>query len=166
MATPDPETGESLVDKVWFRENLFSGPYLDLAPDILYAPTDERAVIFGDFEFSSNRVVEPTSPAISGQHRMDGILALWGPEVPAGTVLERAGIMDVAPTALHLMGMPVPEDMDGRVIIQALKPDFLERRPVQSIGGDEQAPTDAAPGYTEEQEGEIIDRLKGLGYIS
>jgi len=165
-ATTDPETGRPLVDKVWLREDLFSGPFTPEAPDLYYAPADERCAVFGDFEFSSNRVLERTSPAISGQHRMDGILAIVGPEVRSGARLDGVRIEDVAPTALHLMGMPVPEEMDGQVLTEALRPEFVDRRAIRRTREPERERSETDPGYSDQQEGEIIDRLKGLGYIS
>lgn len=164
-STRDPETGAPLVDRVWFREDLFSGPFTAEAPDLYFAPADARCAVFGDFEFSSNRVLEITSPAISAQHRMDGVLGLWGPEVQSRG-LKRVQITDVAPTALHLMGMPVPDGMDGRVLEESLRPEFLARRQVRTAKEGERERSDAGPAYSEQQEGEIIDRLKGLGYIS
>jgi len=163
---PDPATGAPLVSKVWFREELFSGPFASESPDLYFSPSDESCAVFGDFEFSSNRVLEPTSPAISGQHRMDGVLGVWGPHIRRGEILEGVRIVDVAPTALHLMGMAVPEGMDGRVLNEALTPEFLGKREVRTVREDASDSSAGGPRYSDREEGEIIDRLKGLGYIS
>ncbi|MCK4546049.1 MAG: alkaline phosphatase family protein [Candidatus Eisenbacteria sp.] len=165
-SSTDPESNGPLVDKVWFREDLFAGPFTAEAPDLYYAPADERCAVFGDFEFSSNRVLEPTSPAISCQHRMEGVLAVRGPGVEAGKRLDGVHITDVAPTVLHLMGMPVPSDMDGNVLTVALGSEFLRQRPVRTTRGGGTNATGGDRSYDDQQEGEIIDRLKGLGYIS
>jgi predicted AlkP superfamily phosphohydrolase/phosphomutase len=162
----DPETGRPLIDRVWFREELFQGPFTSEAPDLYFAPSDPRCAVFGDFEFSSNRVLEPTSPAISGQHRMDGVLALRGPGIRSALSLEKIHISDIAPTALHLMGLAVPDDLDGRVLTGALDAEFLERRPVRMTHGSQRDTSSGDRSYDDRQEGEIIDRLKGLGYIS
>ena len=57
----------------------------------------------------------------SGCHERDGILAVSGPGIQAGSA---AGpkIEDIAPTVLHLMNLPVPQDMDGRVLEELLDP--------------------------------------------
>ena len=166
QATPDPETGGALIDKVWKREDLFSGPFAAEAPDLYFAPTDPRVAVFGDFEFSSNRMLEPVSPAISAQHRMDGVLAVHGPGIRSGERLEDVRIEDVAPTVYHLLGMDVPDDLDGRVLESALTPEFLRTRAVRTVSVEEGHTGERAAGYSRDQEGEIIDRLKGLGYIS
>jgi predicted AlkP superfamily phosphohydrolase/phosphomutase len=53
---------------------------------------------------------------VSGTHRDDGILIAAGPGVRAGVELQPAGLLDVAPTLLALLGVPVPEDFEGRAI--------------------------------------------------
>ena len=82
-----------------------------------------------------------------------------GPGVKKNRQLD-ANIMDLAPTILHLFGLPIPEDMDGRVLEDALtierkvrytSPYSREMREFQ---------------FTEEEEEELKSRLKGLGYIA
>lgn len=58
----------------------------------------------------------PAGPAI--EHRDLGILAMSGPQIKHGTV-HGATLLDVAPTILTLYGLPVGEDMDGKVLSQA-----------------------------------------------
>jgi arylsulfatase A-like enzyme len=52
--------------------------------------------------------------------------------VRAGVVLEAASVLDVAPTVLHLMGLPVARDMDGRVLTGILDRS-VARQPVTYI---------------------------------
>jgi predicted AlkP superfamily phosphohydrolase/phosphomutase len=49
-------------------------------------------------------------------HAMDGILILYDPAAPRGAEVRGASILDIAPTVLELMGLPVPPDMEGRPI--------------------------------------------------
>jgi arylsulfatase A-like enzyme len=53
--------------------------------------------------------------------------------VRRGAELEAASVLDVAPTVLHLMGLPVARDMDGRVLTGLLAPDVAARQPVTYI---------------------------------
>ena len=72
--------------------------------------------------------------------------------------------MDVAPTILHLLGLPVPQGMDGRVLTDALQSDFLESAPVRF----EDVPLEVDPSkyeMTEKEAEEVKKMLKGLGYI-
>ena len=53
---------------------------------------------------------------------MEGILIAAGPAFQAGDAPRDAGLLDIAPTVLHLLGVPVPDDMDGRVLTEMLEP--------------------------------------------
>jgi len=59
----------------------------------------------------------PAGPAI--EHRDLGVLAISGPEITTGESLHGPSVLDVAPTVLTLYGLPVGEDMDGKVLSQA-----------------------------------------------
>jgi tetratricopeptide (TPR) repeat protein len=59
----------------------------------------------------------PAGPAI--EHRDFGILAMGGPGIRKGALLHGSSVLDVAPTILTLYGLPVGEDMDGKVLSQA-----------------------------------------------
>jgi arylsulfatase A-like enzyme len=51
-----------------------------------------------------------------GTHRLEGIFIARGPHIRQNHCLEQAQIMDVAPTILHILGIPIPNDMDGEVL--------------------------------------------------
>jgi len=59
----------------------------------------------------------PAGPAI--EHRGYGILALSGPGIREGTALHGASVLDIAPTVLTMYGLPIGEDMDGKVLSTA-----------------------------------------------
>jgi tetratricopeptide (TPR) repeat protein len=104
-------------------------------------------------------------------HDEDGILVLSGPGARRGVRLaERATLFDIAPTVLHLLGLPISEEMPGRVLLGALDPDFTRSHPVRMIRSYETigAPRETvAPGGAgaEEAEAELLDNLRALGYI-
>ena len=56
----------------------------------------------------------------AGTHSRMGMLLAAGPQIRPGSRLEPVKITDVAPTALHLMGIPIPRDMDGSVLTALL----------------------------------------------
>jgi predicted AlkP superfamily phosphohydrolase/phosphomutase len=64
-----------------------------------------------------------------GGHSKDGFLILSGPGIAPGRTLEGAHLLDLAPTILHLLGVAVPRDLDGRVLREALA--SSARLPVQ-----------------------------------
>ncbi|MGB8644905.1 MAG: alkaline phosphatase family protein [Anaerolineae bacterium] len=152
--------GAPLVERLWKKEELYHGAHLDEAPDILFLPKGLETIAFGDFEFGSNKILEP-SYGVSSSHRMNGILIAAGPPVQNDVAFQGARLIDLAPTILHLLELPVPADMDGRVLTEALS----DTRTVQ-IGGSAASTNRDLAGYTDQEEAEVVERLKDLGYIS
>jgi len=159
----DPRTGERVVERVYRREELYSGPLLEKAPDLVLQPRNWEYMAFGHTDFGARHVIEPIV-GMSGHHRPDGIVILAGEGVKAGVKLEGANIMDLAPTILYAMGVPIPCDMDGHVLTEAFTPDFLSRVEVQYSDELSDRPT-GEDEYSAADEEEIRERLRGLGYV-
>lgn len=155
-ALSDPATGQPVFSRVWRKEALYHGPHLDHAPDVVLEPN-----IFVSFLLRSAEAFEATPV---NYHTRDGIFLAWGPDVAAGTVLSDPEIVDLAPTMLHLMGLPIPGDMDGTVLQTLLKPGAEPAaRPVRFCD-----PTGSQPPEARDRTGEdeqiVKDRLRALGY--
>lgn len=99
------------------------------------------------------------------KRKPDGFfMAAGGPIVPSAE-RGRASIMDIAPTSLALLGLPVPEDMDGRVLEEWIDPAFLKDHPIRTVPSYEHpgALTSALDeGAVDER---ILEQLQGLGYL-
>lgn len=162
MELREPENGLPLVEKVYRREELYSGPALEDAPDLFFMPRDLRHQAFGLLQFTSNKWWEPSFDR-SGGHRMNGILIFWGEGVRRGT-LAGAHMTDVAPTLLALLGTPVPRDMDGRVLQEVFGEGIWKEKEIV-YSDSRQGNTEQGEGLTEEENEEIQRRLKGLGYV-
>ncbi|RPJ41279.1 MAG: hypothetical protein EHM19_12280 [Candidatus Latescibacterota bacterium] len=164
-AIPDPEDeSRPLLERVFRREDVYSGPYLERTPDVLFLPRDMKYKALGIVDFTTRRFIEPVF-GNTGDHRMDGIfLARGGPFLSGGKRLESASICDVAPTILHLLGQEVPNDMDGSVLAEALSEAWLRANPVRFRPPYEREAGEGR-GLTEEERREIVDRLKGMGYV-
>jgi len=160
----NPRIKERIVDKIYRRDEIFSGPYLEEAPDIVYFPKDPRYMVFSNFSFPSNQVIQETPPHISGQHRMKGILLMAGEQIKCGLTIEGASLLDITPTVLHLLGYPITKDIDGRVLTQALDDDFLRKNPIRYIDKDTGQLTEEFT-YSDEEQEEIEKRLRSLGYL-
>ena len=159
----DPRTGEGIPVDVYRREDLYSGENLALIPDIVFLPRDLRRMPFGEYEFGSHKLVSPAL-SISGTHRMNGVIMLWGAGIKTGRRVQEGHIVDVAPTVLALMGLDIPSDMDGRVLSEAFEDGVVLPTVVSGADGQD-ARGNGTAGLSEEEEAEIVARLRGLGYV-
>jgi predicted AlkP superfamily phosphohydrolase/phosphomutase len=160
----DPETGEVVVDAVVRKEQVYAGPYIEEAPDLLFSMKGLSYVpSLGGM--SSRGIFGP--PPWSGNHRFEGILIMQGAEIGRETQLKKARIIDIAPTLLYLFDIPVPRDMDGRVLEESIHPDVLAARPVTYTEFTGQDGAQEA-GYllSVEDEERVRKRLIDLGYLS
>ncbi len=163
LATTHPLTGEQLFDRVYLREEIYEGPYVEEAPDLVFLPKDMKNKALGTLDFTSNRFVFPVH-GNSGDHRMEGILLGIGDAFKQDHHFGSLSILDVAPTVLHLLGLSVPRQMDGRVADSILKRDFVDQNPVRY--SDEQLLGRArGSALSREASDEIRRRLEGIGYV-
>ncbi|MDY6867096.1 MAG: alkaline phosphatase family protein [Chloroflexota bacterium] len=165
----DPETGHLVVRQVYRGEDYYYGPYANNIPDI---------IVMMDPDYGCNPHLGRYSAPVTqlqvdrsdGDHRFEGIFVAKGSQIAANPNLPDLAIEDVAPTILYLMGLPVPTDMDGRVLTEILQPTTLETHPIEF--GDPVAvwPNESeAIFYDEvmsaEDEAELRERLQALGYL-
>lgn len=155
----DPETGERVVDAVYLKDDVYHGPHADEGPDINVTMRDMTYISHLGLEFVGEKVFGPPPNYETGTHRQHGMLMAWGPGIRHG-IVEDAEIIDLAPTTLHILGVPIPEDMDGRVLTDLWEDagSPVERVPRELAGG---GPVD----LSEDEEAEVLDRLKDLGYL-
>ncbi|MBI1850745.1 MAG: alkaline phosphatase family protein [Planctomycetes bacterium] len=94
----------------------------------------------------------------------DGLLLLSGPAARRGTTCGPATALDVAPTCLALLGLPASGEMKGRVIQEALTPEFVKANPERRIRSFGAKPRrKLPPGVSDENLG--FDRMKAVGYV-
>ena len=166
LAIPHPETGGPLVERVVERDELYDGPQAHLAPDLTVVLKDWRYRTIGLHDFTTNKVVSP-SFGPTGDHRMEGVLIASGPAFRPGAAPRGATLLDIAPTVLHLLGVPVPADMDGRVVTEILDPALVPAPPAE-VAASSTTPGEPVPApaaYTEEEDAAIQQRLADLGYL-
>jgi predicted AlkP superfamily phosphohydrolase/phosphomutase len=162
--------GHKVVADVTRREDLYEGSRVADSPEIIVELNNRDGYSYT--LLASARVPKGTTwrrlqpheypggkgLGMNGTHRQHGVLCLWGEGVQAGADIE-AGMADIAPTLLHLMGQAVPDQMDGTVLMDALKSENLPKR----SGGisDGRTPTSASPDEAEA----LRARLERLGYL-
>ncbi len=161
----DPQLGRPLFSRAIERESLYSGDRFDEAPDLLLLPSDESDIVYGLSDFGSNRVWDDTY-RYSGMHRDEGLLIAAGPGLKQGEPFAGGGIVDIAPTVLHWLAEAVPNDMDGRPLVSLLTPEALASSPVSWNRSGSNAPAAGERHYDEDEEREIMERLRDLGYLN
>ncbi|MFY9225756.1 MAG: alkaline phosphatase family protein [Blastocatellia bacterium] len=159
----DPKNNGRLIGPIYKREETFSGEHLTDAPDICFLPEDMSYVSLGSLDFMSNRFMVK-SFGNSGTHRLHGVLIAKAKELKSNFTLSNAHITDAAPTILHLANLPIPPDMDGKVLSEIFTEEFLRNNPVR-IGKEASRGQVAAAEFSDEESEEVRARLHELGYM-
>ncbi len=164
LALTDPETGEKVFEAAYRRGEIYSGPYVDKAADIVVIAKDVSHIISSDL--GEGPILEkPDNPA-PAPHRMDGILLMHGEGIKAGEELGGLNITDIAPTVLYQMGRPIPESMDGKLMADGICDDYLKANPpVYCKEADGSEVQEGGDDFTDEEKESIKDGLKALGYM-
>ncbi|MFN7144728.1 MAG: alkaline phosphatase family protein, partial [Myxococcota bacterium] len=118
LAMRDPE-GKPVISAVERRDRLYEGPEVGLAADLLIATHDDSVWFYYSEGDVPTDVFEKSGWA-SGNHEPDGLFLGWGPDFRAGAEIADANIVDILPTLFATMGVPIPDDIDGRVLREVL----------------------------------------------
>jgi predicted AlkP superfamily phosphohydrolase/phosphomutase len=166
----DPQTGARPIRKVWRREELFNGPDLGRFPDLIVEADypdmfKPHGAYLGPLAARQLTPEEMAQRAITGCHRMNGIFIAWGPDMTPNGRLNDAALIDVAPTVLHLLGQPIPQEMDGHVLSQALRPEALTGLRTISLAELGFDSVGAEVSFTDAEADYVRERLAGLGYL-
>ena len=103
---------------------------------------------------------------LQGRHRPAGIFVAAGPHVRSGMQVEGARIVDVMPTVLYSLGLPVPRDVDGRVLEEIFSDEYRDAHLVTYADPVEAAIAGGGQVYDDQDMEEMERRLRGLGYTS
>jgi predicted AlkP superfamily phosphohydrolase/phosphomutase len=130
----DPKTGRILFDIIYSKEEIYSGPNFAAAPDIVFFDSTMTYRAHRLFEFGSRSMIAP-DPIYSGSHRMDGVLIAGGPDIASAPNFAGARLIDLPPTILHMLGMPIPSDMDGKVLTGVFRPESQFAKTAPRVSG-------------------------------
>jgi len=112
-------TGEKQRVKVFRREEIYSGKHLEAAPDLLFILDDYRYA--QGITIGHDTIWAP--PETSGGHSLYGTFIACGPDIRQSTESQNIEIYDITPTVLHMLGVPIPDDIDGKVLSKIFNPD-------------------------------------------
>jgi len=161
--------GRPLFSEVLARDEVYRGPLLDRGPDIVLTPAaDDMALGMAAVEsqivlfMRQPALVTPLVP-VWGVHSTNAILAISGDPV-ATEHGSQCRLQDFTPTALHLLGLPVPSYMDGRVLTECLAGEPAAR-PVNIVEESLPAAYRLDVAVSEGDAAILEERLRALGYL-
>lgn len=154
----DPDTGDPFVERIYNREELYHGPYLDNAPDLVFVEKKTRFVARGGAQIPG--VFGPPSYSFSGFHRPEGVLLAAGPHIRHNSERQKFSILDVTPTLLWILDATAPKDLDGHVMAGLVGPEQLSARPAR-VGDEEVVDATKAIEVSDEER----EALEGLSYV-
>lgn len=166
----DLETEQRVVQHVYYGKDYYHGPWADNTPDIIVrmSPGYGCGYHLGYYSSIITKCQTGSEPA---KHRPEGIFIANGPRImPNPEPLVNLNIEDVAPTVLYLMDLPIPSDMDGRVLTEILLPTILDSQPItrgepMGFWPDKNKAVFNDETISAEDEEQIRERLQALGYF-
>lgn len=109
------ENGKKIIDNVYKKEDIFWGENLEDFPDLIFHTKKFEYLPKLYFEFGFNRLTK-TEKIKTGDHRLNGIFIVSGPEIKNNQKLKEKDIVDLTPTILNLLEVNIPPSIDGSVI--------------------------------------------------
>jgi predicted AlkP superfamily phosphohydrolase/phosphomutase len=152
----DPATGHSPVKKVWRREELFKGKFLDEAPDLIFEPAPL-------YSLTHAKTSVEAADWVSGDHRIEGVIVAAGPAVSDDAFGgEPPQLIDMAPTILAAVDAPATVVHTGKVLTKLVGRDASVR-----AGGAaaEETATPHEDAVSDTEADEMEEHLRGLGYL-
>jgi predicted AlkP superfamily phosphohydrolase/phosphomutase len=120
--------------EIFLPENIYTGELTSLAPDILFILDGLTTSINRRFtKLHKGFFIKDSPPSNhTGEHRMNGIFLASGPDFKSGSKIDGATLFDIAPTILHMFDVPIPNDMDGRILTEIFSDDseIAQRTPI------------------------------------
>jgi len=165
------DNGQPVVDAVYRGKDLYHGPYADYGPDLNVIMRGMSYVAQSWREMAGQQIFASPGSNFTGIHRPLGLLAMCGPTVSNHGRLPEVRIVDVAPTIMCLLGIPTSPEQDGRILTEFLSKTFAEQSHQQSTDvsttatGDLRRPLNNVDWASAEEEQEVLDRLRNLGYL-
>ncbi len=137
---------------------------MDQSPDIILDLHDGYNITNA---FFAEDYVTPREHA-RGCHHREGVFTACGDDIESGKELDsHLSLLDVMPTVLHYFGLPVPDDCDGKVVREIFDRDSetYQRESLYEKMEWKERVSDGALLYRDDEQAEIEERLKTLGYL-
>ncbi len=155
------DKGNKIMETVYLVDELYGSVDPETAPDMLYEFKDDHFYTTYYAITQAHSFLDRRHAWRQGDHRRDGIVILAGNGIAQGKRII-ADIKDILPTVFYIQCVPHNKNFDGRILKEVFTDEFNSSR--HSLG--ERRYGKGKGFQTEEAESdEVIERLKGLGYI-
>lgn len=153
---------EIVITEIYRKEEIYAGEQLKYAPDIIFLTKDMRYSTARYFEFGSNKLFGKPERDQSGNHSKHAIFIAWGKNIKKTRIKNKVRIYDIMPTILYILGISIPDDVDGRVLEEILKNEKIKKtkEEIKKIKSRKKVHLD------KKEEDLIKERLRMLGYTA
>jgi len=119
---PD-KVGKHLNTQVWKRDDIYFGPYAKYGPDLFVSFDQGRLGTSELLGHGQGKVYSVDTAKGSGDaaHSLYGYFAMAGPGIPAEGELKEVSLLNIAPTILDILGLPIPKNMERPSILSTVK---------------------------------------------
>ncbi|MEW6743363.1 MAG: tetratricopeptide repeat protein [Planctomycetota bacterium] len=165
LAEENRDRYSHLVERYYEYQDEALGRYLELAG------SDTYVIVVSDhgFKTGDERPQDGEKIPVGTAHlwhNLDGVVLMRGPGMKAGKALPETSVLDITPTLLYALGLPVADDMDGNVILDAFQPSYLVSHKIARVSSyEEGSGRDDATGADENVAQAMEQHLRGLGYV-
>ncbi|HZR42321.1 MAG TPA: hypothetical protein VFB12_19530 [Ktedonobacteraceae bacterium] len=162
----DSVTYEPVVEQVFKKDEIYTGEYLFKAPDLTvvyrpgYAasPNATNLDLDGESILSAQQTDHVAVASDPGQSQAPYARLIAGGPSLVSDFSGQAELIDIMPSIMYLLGLPIPQHVDGQVIEAIFTQSYRLQTPIRRSEVDEGLLSD-------EEEGLIVNRLRDLGYL-
>ena len=149
----NPLNHKPLFKEIVKSSVVYNGNFTHAAPDIIMIP--ENWGTMAHHKITDGKIFN-LDPEQKGMHSMDGIFLMYGNKIKNLSHKPPQDLRDIAPTILDLFEVPIPSYVEGTSIFS------LQEKKDISIPSEQ---VSVQSSYSDEEQGEIKERLKNLGYL-
>ncbi len=154
--------GEKLFSRIYLKSQYVAKDYGCNIPDILLKPNN--GIVISSRLEGAKEMFQTSQGWDSGTHDTKGIFLAVGETIKTDFQVQQISIVDVLPTIIYLMGLPIPNNVDGIIRQDIAQEKFVGK---QAVVFREYAPgTQNQIAWEDKgEEDQIKKRLQELGYL-
>lgn len=119
LSLKDPNTGIKVIKHVYKREDIYKGPYVQNAQDLI-VETDHRYHLQKGTQKGYVGLASEAGVPKSAEHGREAMWMAYGINIREGK-RERLRLVDIAAMILYILGIVLPQKLEGKVIKEIFK---------------------------------------------